>query len=85
MRQLCHAASMNNARQSIPRLRQFKINQNEPAIQGIRMVEMMSIDRHADRHGSLPNRAHRLFHLESHSSFYPCGDRRRSWRSLGIL
>ncbi|EYC05123.1 hypothetical protein Y032_0084g1788 [Ancylostoma ceylanicum] len=71
--------------EGIHRLRQFRMNQNEPVTQEIRIVKMIRIDRHVHRHGSLPNGAHRLFRLESAPSLYPCGDRRRSWRSLGIL
>ncbi|EYB88477.1 hypothetical protein Y032_0246g31 [Ancylostoma ceylanicum] len=39
------------------------MNQNEPAIEEIWIVEMIRIRR------------------ESPHSLYPCGDRRRSWRS----
>ncbi|EYC40407.1 hypothetical protein Y032_0613g674 [Ancylostoma ceylanicum] len=34
---------------SIPRLRQFEMNQNEPAKEEIRIVEMIRIDNHVDR------------------------------------
>ncbi|EYC01179.1 hypothetical protein Y032_0109g106 [Ancylostoma ceylanicum] len=38
-----------NRFKSIPRLRQFEMNQNEPAIEEIRTVEMIRIDCHVDR------------------------------------
>ncbi|EYC07845.1 hypothetical protein Y032_0068g164 [Ancylostoma ceylanicum] len=35
------------------------MNQNEPTIEEIRVVEMIRIDCQVDRHGTLPNGAHR--------------------------
>ncbi|EYC22911.1 hypothetical protein Y032_0016g3015 [Ancylostoma ceylanicum] len=34
---------------SIPRLRQFEMNQNEPAIEEVRIAKMIRIDCHVDR------------------------------------
>ncbi|EYC43036.1 hypothetical protein Y032_0506g2684 [Ancylostoma ceylanicum] len=37
------------------------MNQNEPAIEEIRIVERVRIDYQVDRHGTLPNGAHRPY------------------------
>ncbi|EYB84728.1 hypothetical protein Y032_0311g2146 [Ancylostoma ceylanicum] len=37
------------------------MNQNEPAIEEIRIVGFIRIDCHVDHHGTLPNGAHRPY------------------------